>query len=287
MSSETSTKKAAGKADEKAAAGKAPVTDIDRYLATFGTDDKSQKAAQEFLAMSPEDQAEEVEFWLLLQKGRTATDIATQELGTEREDLKIYSLGQGPLKGSVERPLQVEGYLAGTVHVHSKDFKENWEEVVRPSDGQVFYCNTYYQIVLMNGKKLNIWSSPTLRKLEKVLTHTSAPKYVKKDPYISFTYVGKIEGKERILREFNIKLTKGDSCHVCKDLVIEDGAKVMEFQKGTFNSLNSPALPGGAKAAVDVDALNVEMYERLSGNSANMAIGLDSVIDAEATPIQQ
>jgi len=202
-----------------------------KYLAVLS--DYSDKEKEAFLKLSEEEKEEEVAGLLALQASAVAlTDIEMTETKPEQESIKIYSAGGPGLRAGSK----IKAYLMGTHHVFAKEFKENWKEFVA-QDGTVFFTNDYLQFKGLDGKVFGVWGGATLRSLEVVPTLSSATGQI--DPLVEISYIGKIEGRERLAKEFGIKLTQGNSCHIFTTKV-DARVKYDKYTKGCTNSLNRP-----------------------------------------------
>jgi hypothetical protein len=202
-----------------------------RYMAVLA--DYSDKEKEDFMKLSPEEKEAEVTFLLSLQASATAaTDIVMADIQPEKSNIQILNAGGPGLRAGTK----IKAFLHGTVFVHTKEFKENWTEIIG-ANGTKFYQNAYLLFSGIDGKEFGIWSGATLRDLEKVPTKSSDPT-ISKNPLVEINYLGKIEGKERLEAEFGIKLKTGNSCHVFKNKV-EAGFKVDAYKKGCINPLNS------------------------------------------------
>jgi hypothetical protein len=184
-------------------------------------------------------------------------DMAFKVAKPEQDSTVILSPGGIGLRAGTT----FRAYLLGTVHIFSKDMKENWKEFKGKT--QTFFYNSNYKFRDMNGKEFGIWSSPTLRILEKIPTHASLPSIVKADPLVEITYVGKIEGKEVLKQEYGIELTKGNAAHVFTVKVAE-GVQYNPYIKGCVNSLNSPVpVESDSASPVSREEATRANYERL------------------------
>lgn len=184
-------------------------------------------------------------------------DMAFKEAKPEQDNAVILSPGGIGLRpGTTFR-----AYLLGTVHIFSKEVKENWKEFKGKT--QTFFYNSNYKFRDMNGKEFGIWSSPTLRILEKIPTHASLPSIVKADPLVEIHYVGKVEGKEVLKQEYGIELTKGNAAHVFK-VKVADNVQYNPYIKGCVNSLNSPVpVENDSASPVSREEATRANYERL------------------------
>lgn len=187
----------------------------------------------------------------------TASDVAFKEAKPEQDNTVILAPGGIGLRAGTK----FRAYLLGTVHIFSKEMKENWKEF--KGKNQTFFYNSNYKFRDMNGKEFGIWSSPTLRILEKLPTHASLPGMVKSDPLVEIHYLGKIEGKEVLKQEYGIELIKGNAAHVFKVKVAEN-VQYNPYIKGCVNSLNSPVpVESDSSAPVSREEATRANYERL------------------------
>jgi len=243
-------------------------TDVinEKYLAVLA--DYSDKEKEAFLALTPEEQEEEVNGLLALQAPAiAATDVEMVSTKPEQESIKIYSAGGPGLRAGAK----FKAYLMGTHHVFAKEFKENWKEFVA-QDGTMFYTNDYLQFKGLDGKIFGVWGGATLRSLEIVPTLSSNTGRI--DPLVEVSYTGKIEGKERLEKEFGIKLTKGNSCHIFTSEV--DARLIYDrYTKGCINSLNKPFPMVSNGPTISRDEATRANYEKimLAQNSSNVVIG--------------
>lgn len=184
-------------------------------------------------------------------------DTAFKDAKPEQDNAVILSPGGMGLRAGTK----FRAYLLGTVHIFSKDIKENWKEFKGKT--QTFFYNSNYKFRDMNGKEFGIWSSPTLRILEKIPTHASLPSIVKADPLVEIHYVGKVEGKEVLKQQYGIELTKGNAAHVFTVKVAE-GVTYNPYIKGCVNSLNSPTpVENDSATPVSREEATRANYERL------------------------
>ena len=187
----------------------------------------------EIEALSSEEQVAKLDFLLSLQSSAVVVAGEFKDIKPVKENINILIAGGIGLKAGTK----IRAQLMGTVHVFSKEFKENWKEF--QGTNATYFYNSYYKLRGADGVEFGIWSSPTLRMLEKIPTHASLPTLVKNDPMVEITYVGKIEGRERLAKEFGIELRQGNSAHVFQTKV-EASVKYDAYVKGCVNSLNSP-----------------------------------------------
>lgn len=158
-----------------------------------------------------------------------------REAGKTREDNTLYA-GE-----------HVEGKLIGTVPMFSMDFKENWEE--RLVDGKKVWFNQHYLFETSTGIKFGVHDArASLWLLEKISTSMTNPSI--KNPYVRIDYVGLIEGKERLEKEYNIKLTTGKEAHVCT-IKTEKGTIMDTYAAGALNLTRDPRPNFGSEEKVD------------------------------------
>lgn len=228
----------------------------ERLQAVFAGLTKEEQA--EIAVMGIEEKVEALELMASLASSVTAGgDIAFKDARPEKDNLQILTPGGIGLRAGTT----FRAYLLGTVHVFSKDVKENWKEFKGKT--QTFFYNSYYKFRDINGKEFGIWSSPTLRDLEKVPTHAALPSMVKADPMVQISYIGKVEGKEILKQEHGIELTKGNAAHVFKVKVAES-VNYNPYIKGCINSLNSPTpVENDSATPVSREDATRANYERL------------------------
>lgn len=170
--------------------------------------------------------------------------------GDEDDDCHVLRPGGLGLRpGAV-----IVAQFMGTVRMISKDEKENWKEMIHA--GTKYYYNEFYRFRRTDGTEFGIFQSPTLVVLSKVLTKSAGGRAAK-DPVVRIHYVDKIEGKERLAKEFGITLKKGDACHVF-NLKLENGAAVERYERGVQNYLRNP-IP---TTSVKEEITDVELAER-------------------------
>lgn len=132
----------------------------------------------------------------------------------------------------------VVGRLLGYVNMFSEDEKENWTKVIDRESGKLFYANGYYKFQRKDGSLVGLRSGSNLWRLGKIATVATNPLTIKENPVVKVTYLGLIEGKERLKAEFGIEIQSGNSSHVYK---IEPAKNaVISKEKGIINYLNSP-----------------------------------------------
>jgi len=204
----------------------------------------------------------------LAESASAAADVTFKEAKPEQVNIPVLTAGSLGLRAGSK----FRAYLLGTVHIFSKEIKENWKEFKGVT--QTFYYNSYFKFRDVNGKEFGVWSSPTLRILEKIPTHASLPGMVKTDPMVEVSYHGKIEGKERLKQEFGIELTKGNAAHVF-NVKVADGVVYNPYIKGCINNLNSPTPVESASAAgisrEEATRANYEKLMALQSGSSDVA----------------
>ena len=206
---------------------------LEKYSAILADMTSEQREAID--ALSTEDKAAKLDFLLSIQSSAVvANDVEFVDVKPVKENIEILIAGGLGLTAGT----RIRAYLMGTVHIFSKEFKENWKEF-KGDNGTTFFYNSYIKFQGVDGKEFGIWNSPTLRMLEKVPTHSALPELVKANPMVEVTYVGKIEGRDRLAKEFGIELRQGNSAHVFQPRVAA-GVKYDAYVKGCVNSLNSP-----------------------------------------------
>jgi hypothetical protein len=197
-----------------------------------------------------------------------AGDVAFKDARPEQINIPVLTAGGIGLRAGSK----FRAYLLGTVHIFSKEIKENWKEFKGTT--QTFYYNSYYKFRDVNGKEFGVWASPTLRILEKIPTHASLPGLVKNDPMVEVSYHGKIEGKERLKQEFGVELTKGNAAHVF-NVKVAEGVVYNAYMKGCINSLNSPtpteSSKDGSITREDATRANYERLMALQSGSSDVA----------------
>jgi hypothetical protein len=227
-----------------------------KYIAVLA--DYTDKEKEAFLKLSPEDKEAEIAFLLSLQSSATAkTDVEFKDVKPEKENINILTAGGPGLRAGAK----IRAFLMGTVHVFSKEFKENWKEF--QGENATFYYNNYLKFRGLDGKEFGIWGSATLRMLEKVPTHASLPTMVEVDPMVEISYIGKIEGRDRLESEFGIILKQGNSAHVFVAKVAAT-SQYNAYVKGCVNSLNSPTpIENGAGPLITREEATRSNYEKL------------------------
>lgn len=213
----------------------------------------------EILKMDLESQIDALELFSSLAASVTVgNDITFKDAKPKQEKAIILSPG-----GVGCRPgTKFRVFLEGTVHINTADFKENWKEKMFKGKQYFYNCNYKFRDAV-TGKEFGIWSSPSLRVLEKIPTHAATPHLVKADPMIELEYIGKIEGKEILSKEHGIELTKGNSSHVFK-VRVADNVVYNAYKPGCVNSLN-PIDPyeGNTDGPVSRDDATRSNYERM------------------------
>lgn len=201
-------------------------------------------------------------------------DVETDEL----DNMKVFTVGD-LVPGQI-----LSGRYLGVRHIFSKKLKENWKEFVA-ADGTVYYYNAIYVFEGITDKKeWGIFKSPTLNLLEKMTTLASGSG--KKNPAVKLTYIGKIEGRDVLERDYKLKITKGTSAHVFK-VQHEPNTEILKFEvKGIVCSLNSPlpmtsSTAGGAK--VDKLQSSANNFNRLK----QAGMGKGAVLIGESTNVAQ
>jgi len=203
----------------------------------------------------------------LASSASAAGDVNFVDAKPEQQNLPLLVAGgMGLRAGTV-----ITAYLLGTVHIFAKEQKENWKEF--RTEKNLYYYNSYYKFRDLNGKEFGIWASPTLRILEKIPTNAATPSLVKADPMVRISYVGKIEGKERLKQEFNLEITKGNAAHVFQ-VKTADSVRFNSFIKGCINSLNAPTPHESSDAtSVSKEEATRSNYERLMALEADRGQG--------------
>jgi len=208
------------------------------------------------------------------------TDLV-EVVGQTREEYPIYKFG-GALETLFERlkeekpdvlaKLQAEGktredntlyagesltgIFKGTVPMYSSEPKENWEE--RMIDGKKWFYSEHFLFEDQNGKQFGVHGGASLWRLSK--TATSATKPTIKDPTVKVEYIDLIVGKERLEKEFGIKITAGNKAHVAKLLMSKD-AVVNEYASGVINFTRKPVPMVGKSDKVDDYTQGLRNYE--------------------------
>jgi hypothetical protein len=227
-----------------------------RLKAIFASLTTAEQA--ELSVMNVQERQDALDLMASLAASATAgNDIIFKDAKPEQDNAVILTPGgMGLRAGSKFR-----AYLLGTVHIFSKEIKENWKEFIGKT--QTFYYNSYYKFRDVNGKEFGIWSSPTLRILEKLPTHASLPGMVKSDPLVEISYIGKIEGKEILKQEHGIELQKGNVAHVFK-VKVPESVSYNPYIKGCINNLNSPTpVESDSDTPVSREEATRANYERL------------------------
>lgn len=171
------------------------------------------------------------------------------------ENLTILSAGGFGLRAGSE----VSGFLLGTYHIFSKDFKENWSEFMDGDD--LYYYNSLYKLRGVDGNLFGIWSYGTLSDLRKIPTFSS--KTAAADPFVKIKYQGKIEGRDVLKAQYGIELTKGNAAHVFETFTNVDFNR---YESGIVNSINAPFPMGSKKSALTSQEATRLHYERIMAN---------------------
>jgi hypothetical protein len=192
--------------------------------------------------------------------GVALVDVAT----TGEESLPILMFDHDGDKGplGIKKGQTITGRFRGTVPMSSTDFKENWKDEV--IEGKTVYTNRYFEFETMDGKsRFGIYQNPFLNKvLPKLATKASISK-VEKNPVVSMTYLGIIEGREVLAKEYDLQLTKGNSAHVV-NVKLEAGVAYDPYFRGCANLLKSAQPNFGSKeklsglAQSDVDWARIQ-----------------------------
>ena len=182
-----------------------------------------------------------------------------KEAKEEKLNLTILTAGGPGLRAGTK----ITAFFMGVVHIFSKELKPNWKEY--KGKNHMFSYNSYLKFKDRNGREFGIWNSATLSILTKVPTHSSLPAKIAKDPLVTIEYVGKIEGREVLERDYGIKLTAGNSAHVFNTL-IEKGVEVAQYVPGVICSLNAPfPIESDDDVKVSKDEATRMNYEKLMG----------------------
>lgn len=220
--------------------------------------DMSAEDRAELEVLTSDEQIAKLNFLLSIQASAlVASDVEFKDIKPVKENINILMAGKAGLTAGTK----IRAYLMGTVHIFSREFKENWKEF--QGETGTFYYNSYIKFRGVDGLEFGIWGSPTLRLLEKVPTNAATPDLVKVDPMVEVTYVGKIEGRERLAKEFGIELRQGNSSHVFI-VKVANGVKYDAYVKGCVNSLNAPfPIEKSATGTVTREEATRSNYEKL------------------------
>lgn len=193
------------------------------------------------------------------------TGLKTFDLETS-ETYPIFSFGIEAGEGVILPKNKIRGTFLGTVPMFSKTFKENWDEITE--NGQTVYMSTHYAFEDAKGNKFGVFGSSTLWKLQKIPTLATGKAFV--NPLVEVEYIGKVEGRETLEKEYGIKLTKGNSAHVFD---VKTNAHVDPTVKGCINYLRNPVPNFGAEkntiSAIEVARQNWEKQQRLQQGIAS------------------
>jgi hypothetical protein len=240
---------------------------LEKYSAILA--DMTSEQTEAINALSNEEKLAKLDFLLSIQTSAlVANDVDFVDVKPVKENIEILIAGGLGLTAGT----RIRAFLMGTVHIFSRDFKENWKEF-KGDNGTTYFYNSYIKFQGVDGKEFGIWNSPTLRMLEKVPTHASLPELVKANPMVEVTYVGKIEGRDRLAKEFGIELRQGNSAHVFQPKIAA-GVKYDSYVKGCVNSLNSP-FPierGEAGTIVTREEATRSNYEKLMALQNNGSV---------------
>lgn len=182
----------------------------------------------------------------------SAMGLADFSAEAQRDDYPILSFG-GDLEAGKPREVNtiyagdvIIGKLVGTVPMWSLEPKENWKE--EEAEGRKYWTSLHYKFKnVKTGEEFGVFNNSTLFNLQKILTSSSSPELA--DPTVGITYIGKIEGKERLSKEFGIELTKGTSAHVTK-LSLPKDVKIDAYQAGCVNYTRNPMPNFGSKVKI-------------------------------------
>lgn len=182
----------------------------------------------------------------------------------------IFSFGTEAGEGVITPKNKVRGTFLGTVPMFSKTYKENWETL--EVEGQTMYMSTHYAFEDAKGNKFGIFGSSTLWKLQKIPTAVTGKAFG--NPLVEIEYIGKIEGRDVLEKEYGIKLTKGNSAHVFD---VKTNVAVDPTVKGCINYLRNPTPNFGAEKStlsdIEVARRNWEAQQkRLNGIGDTQAI---------------
>lgn len=132
----------------------------------------------------------------------------------------------------------VIGRLLGYVNMFSESPKENWDKIVDQESGKLFYANGYYKFQRKDGSLFGLRSGSNLWRLGKIATVATNPLAYRENPVVKVTYLGLIEGKEKLKADYGIEIQSGSSSHVYK--IEPSKTAVVLKEKGIVNYLNSP-----------------------------------------------
>lgn len=229
-----------------------------RLSAVFAT--LTPEEQKEFEAMSLEDRILELSMIADISESSVSLLKGANLKAAKEENINLPILTAGG--PGLRAGTKIAAFFMGVHHVFSKEVKENW----KPFKGnkQMYYYNSYLKFKTRDGKEFGIWNSATLSILTKVLTHSSAPGIIAKDPLVAITYVGLVEGREVLERDYGIVLTTGNKAHVFTT-DIEEGAQIMQYKKGVFCNLNAPTPIESDEdsAAITKEDATRSNYERL------------------------
>lgn len=193
------------------------------------------------------------------------TELNSVEIQTE-EKYPIFSFGTEAGPGVILPKGKIRGTFLGTVPMFSKTFKENWDEL--EVEGQVIYASKHFAFTDANGNKFGIFSSSNLWKLTKIPTAISGKAF--KNPTVEVEYVGKVEGRDVLEKEFGIKIQKGNSAHVFN---VKTDTQVDMTIEGCVNYLRNPIPSLGAKKegrdAIETARKSWERQQKLQAGLAD------------------
>ena len=207
-----------------------------------------------------------------LMKVDLGADLVEAKLSTERDDYPLFRLGGNeiPAAGRAANTIyagdEIGGEFLGTKPMFSTEPKENWDEQV--IEGRKVWTNKHYVFRKADGSLIGLFASSTLWKLQKIATAATHPAI--KNPLVKVSYVGLIEGKERLKDEFGIEIKSGNKAHVCRIAHSKD-ARVSETVAGCVNLTQSPRPTFGKTSDLSSFDQDVANYEKMAQYAANNA----------------
>lgn len=182
--------------------------------------------------------------------GQKARAKALKDAGETREAHTLYA-GES-----------LVGEFIGTVPMFSLEPKENWEETV--VEGKKVWLNQHYlfknpktgDLFGLHDARASLW---ILEKISTSMTNPSIP-----NPVVKIDYVGIVEGKDVLEKEYGIKLKTGKEAHVAKVLT-QKGTQIDTYASGAVNLTRDPRPNFGSAEKVDRMTQNARNFERAKG----------------------
>jgi hypothetical protein len=211
---------------------------------TLGTTEQqailAKMSKDERLAFDALRDSEKEAFFLSLQL--TSQDVSEdgfETVGGGLEDCPIIGVKTEKNPFGMKDGEKFSATFLGTVVRISKEPKENWDQIA--VGGKVYYTSPYYKFKRANGSVFGIQGYSGLWKLKRIATAATDPRYYN-NPEVMVKYIGHIEGKERLKKEFGIEIASGNSSHVF-EVLVKNAVALRDSEKtrsGVINYLNSP-----------------------------------------------